>query len=187
MTQHPVQVRSGNRRRDARTLTWVLLVLLPAPTACATTPEPDDTIPLTAGQRVRITLTNRVATGPVQGTLMSVAPDTLVIAREEGGERRLSRNLVQDVEVSVSRTVDPMRAGQYGILAAAPLLLLAVLFAPVAAGESYATTFAIIFVPVAAAAAVGAAIGSGAQDVWVEASWLSDPALGRSDSLPLEP
>lgn len=160
---------------------FLIFSLMLAPPAFAQVFEAP--VPLAAGHRVRVTLANRVATGPVQGTIASISPDTLVVAREEGSERRLSRSQVEEVEVSVSRNVEPVKAAQYGVLAAAPFLLLALLFAPSVAGEADASLFAIIFVPVAAAAGVGAAIGSGAQDVWVDAEWSSDPAPARPDSI----
>lgn len=161
----------------------ILSIALAVWTACATVPERQVAIPVEMGQRVRVTLASRVATGPLQGTVVSVSPDTLLIAREEGGERRLSRRQVEEVEVSVSRTVEPMKAAGYGIVAAAPFLVLATLFAPIVAGESDASLFAIIFVPVGVAAGIGAVIGSGPQDVWVEAIWPSSSAPASPDSL----
>jgi hypothetical protein len=155
--------------------------------ACATTQEREGPVPLAAGDRVRVSLASRVATGRLQGTLVSVSPDTLVVAREEGGERRLSRGQVEEVEVSVSRTQEPVKAAQYGVLAAAPFLVLALLFVRPVAGEAGTSGAVIVFVPVVAAAAVGAAIGSGVQDVWVEADWSSVPVAARSDSVPSEP
>ncbi len=128
-------------------------------------------MPLTPGQRVRVTLSSRVATGPLQGTVVSALPDTVTIEREEGGARRISRTQIDRIEVSVARVREPEKAAGYGILAAAPLLVLAVILSPIAAGESGSTAIGIVLVPLAAVAAVGAAIGSGKQDVWVEASW----------------
>jgi hypothetical protein len=164
----------------------VALAQLAVP-ACATTPEREGPVPLAAGDRVRVTLASRVATGRLQGTVVSVSPDTLVVAREEGGERRLSRSQVQEVEVSVSRAAEPLKAAGYGALAAAPLILLLFLVVPFAAGEGgTSAVLGFVLVPVAAAAAIGGAIGSGPQDAWVEANWPSQFAPALSDSLPAD-
>jgi hypothetical protein len=155
--------------------------------ACATTPGQESRIHVAPGDRVRVTLANRVAIGPVQGTVASITPDTLVVAREEGGERRLSRSQVQEVEVSVSRAAEPLKAAGYGVLAAAPLVLLLFLVVPFAAGEGgTSAVLGFVLVPVAAAAAIGGAIGSGPQDAWVEANWPSQFAPALSDSFPAD-
>jgi len=39
-------------------------------------------VPIAPGQRVRVTLSSRVATGPLQGRVVSVQPDTLTIERQ---------------------------------------------------------------------------------------------------------
>ena len=67
-----------------------LALALAATAACATVPKPGGPILVAPDQRVRVTLSSRVATGPLQGTVVSIYPDTLVVAREEGGERRVS-------------------------------------------------------------------------------------------------
>jgi hypothetical protein len=163
----------------------VALALLPL-TGCATTPKQLGPIPIAPGDRVRVTLANRVAVGPVQGTVASISSDTLVVAREEGGVRRLSRGQVEEVEVSVSRAAEPLKAAGYGVLAAAPIVLLLVLVVPFAAGESGTSAIGFVFLPVAAGAALGGIIGSGPQDAWVEANWPSQPAPAPSDSFPEE-
>ena len=149
----------------------ILATLLGVATACATIPTRQEAIPIEEGQRVRITLASRVATGRLRGTVASLTPDTLVVAREEGGERRLSRSQVESVEVSVSRTVEPVKAAGYGVLTAAPLIALVILILPFAGCECGAAAFWYLLGPVAAAGTVGALIGSGPQDVWVEAVW----------------
>jgi hypothetical protein len=143
-------------------------------------------VAISPGQRARVTLASRVATGPLKGDVVSVSPDTLVVAREEGGERRLSRTQVERVDVSMARERDPVRAAKYGILAGAPLLVLAILVAPIASGESGTSAFGIVLIPVAGLAALGAAIGSGAQDVWVEAAWPGTDTPAPTDSLGVE-
>jgi hypothetical protein len=156
-------------------------------TACATTPEREGPVPLAAGDRVRVTLASRVATGRLQGTVVSVSPDTLVVAREEGGERRLSRAQIEEVEISVSRAAEPLKAAGYGVLAAAPLVLLLVLVVPFAAGEGgTSAVLGFVLVPVAAAAGLGGAIGSGPQDAWVKADWPSQSASALSESFPAD-
>lgn len=178
--------RAGGRRLERRSrlraVVWVVpLALLPL-TACATTREGEEPVPLAAGHRVRVTLASRVATGPVQGTIASVSPDTLVVAREEGGERRLSRSQVEEVEVSVSRTVQPVRAAGYGALTVAPLVILLVLVVPLTTeGGNAAIPYA--FFPLVGAALLGAMIGSGPQDAWVQAIWPAQHAPALSDSV----
>jgi hypothetical protein len=146
---------------------------LAATTACVTVPLPEGPVLIATGQRVRITLSSRVATGPLQGSIRSLSPDTLVVLREEGGERRLTRSQIDRIEVSVTQVRDPMRAAGYGILAGAPLLIPLAIVLPLVAAEYGADASAVllVLVPVAALAAVGAIIGSGPQDVWVEAMW----------------
>lgn len=163
-----------------------LALLLAALTACATVPTPVDPVALSPGQRVRVTLASRVAPAPLQGTLLFASPDSLVVRREEGGERRFSRTQVERVEVSVARTSEPEKAAGYGILAGAPLLIPLIILAPIVAYEAGKETMMIILVPVAALAAVGAAIGSGEQDVWVEASWPRLEAVVPTDSIGAE-
>ena len=142
-------------------------------------------MPITTGQRVRITLSSRVATGPLQGSIRSVSPDTLIVMREEGGERRLTRSQVDRIEVSVTKVRDPMRAAGYGILAGAPILVPLVIVLPILAAEygSDASIVLAVLVPVAALAAVGAIIGSGPQDVWTDAAWTGASAPVAADSL----
>ena len=147
---------------------------------CATVPRGQSAIPVETGQRVRVTLASRVATGRLQGTIVSISPDTLAVEREEGGERRLSRGQVDEVEISVSRTVEPVKAAGYGVLAAAPLIVPMLIIVPIVVPEYSGAAFGLILGPVAAAAAVGALMGSGPHDVWVEGIW-------ASDSLPLPP
>lgn len=161
--------------------------ILLAATACATISQRQEAVPIEEGQRVRITLANRVATGPLQGTVLSFAPDTLVVAREEGGERRLSRSQVEEVEVSVSRTVEPVKAAGYGVLTAAPLIVPVFLVLSAGVCECGGAAFWYLLGPVAAAGAVGALIGSGPQDVWVEAVWPTEIRVESSDSLAVEP
>lgn len=159
----------------------ILSIALAALTACASVPERQGAIPVEMGQRVRITLASRAATGPLQGTVVSVSPDTLLIAREEGGERRLSRSQVEEVEVSVARTSEPGKALGYGVLVAGPLIGIA---SVVALTSEYGfAVFGVIFAPVAAVAALGGLIGGGPQDVWVEAIWPSISAPASPDSL----
>lgn len=165
-----------------------IALLLAASTACVTVPMPETPVPIATGQRVRITLSSRVATGPVQGSVRSVSPDTLVVLREEGGERRLTRDQIDEIEVSVTQVRDPMRAAGYGILAGAPVLIPLVIVLPLLAAE-YGTdapalsTVLVVLVPVAMFAAAGAIIGSGPQDVWVDAIWTASLAPGATDSL----
>lgn len=163
----------------------ILSIALAALTACASVPERQGAIPVEMGQRVRITLASRAATGPLQGTVVSVSPDTLLIAREEGGERRLSRSQVEEVEVSVARTSEPGKAVGYGVLVVAPLIGIALVFA--LTSEYGFTVFGLILAPVAAVAAVGGLIGSGPQDVWVKALWPAEQMQLPADSLPEDP
>ena len=149
-------------------------------------PERHGPIPIAVDQRVRVALSSRVAVGDLQGTVISISPDMLAVEREEGGIRRLSRSQVAGIEVSVGRERDPIRAARYGILAGAPLLVLAVLFAPIAAGESGNSAVGLVLVPVAAVAAVGAAIGSGAQDVWIDGTWAEGDTVDALGSLPAD-
>jgi hypothetical protein len=157
---------------------------LAATTACATVPSPEGLVTLSPGQRVRATLSSRVARAALQGTAISVTADTLTVEREEGGLRSLSRDQVERVDVSVGKERDPVKAARYGILAGAPLIVLAILFAPIASEDS-PTGIGIVLIPVAALAAVGAAMGSGKQDVWVEASWPAQD-IGPPDSIGAE-
>lgn len=151
---------------------------------CATVPKGQSAIPVETGQRVRVTLASRVATGRLQGTVLSISPDTLAVLREEGGERRLSRGQVEEVEVSVSRTVEPVKAAGYGVLAAAPLLVPVIIVLPLLVAPEYAgAAVGLVLGPVVAAGAVGALIGSGPQDVWVEGIWASDSLPFPPDSL----
>lgn len=163
-----------------------LALLLAATTACVSVPVPKEPVALAPGQRVRVTLSSRVTTGALQGRLLSASPDTLVVAREEGGERHVSRSQVELLEVSVARTSEPEKAAGYGILAGAPLLIPLFIFAPILAYEAGMDTMTILLVPVAALAAVGAAIGSGKQDVWVEAAWPTPEAAVPVDSIGAE-
>lgn len=164
-----------------------VLLAVAATAACATvTARPEDPIPVEVDQRVRVTLSSRAALGPLQGTVVSVSPDTLVVAREEGGVRRLSRNQIDEIEVSLTRTRDPVSAAGYGILAGAPLLIPLIILAPLVAYESKSGAVGIVLVPIAALAGIGAAIGSGPQDVWVDASWDATGAPTPADSLPTE-
>ena len=137
---------------------------------------------ISPGQRVRVTLSSRVATGPLQGTIASVLPDTVTIEREEGGVRHLTRGQIDEIEVSVTRVRDPMRAAGYGILAGAPLLVPLAIFAGLLASEYGAGTWTIlvVLVPAAGLATVGAIIGGGPQDVWVDAIWPSNPAAAST-------
>jgi hypothetical protein len=147
-------------------------------------PKEQSAIPVETGQRVRVTLASRVATGHLQGTVLSISPDTLAVEREEGGERRLSRGQVEEVEVSVSKTVEPLKAAGYGVLAAAPLLMPAIIVLPLLLTPEFGgAAIGLVLMPVAAAGAVGALIGSGPQDVWVEGIWASDTVPVPRDSL----
>jgi hypothetical protein len=165
----------------------ILSTFLVAATACATIPQRGSTVPIEVGQRVRITLASRVATGRLQGTVASLSPDTLVVAREEGGERRLSRSQVEEVDVSVSRTVEPVKAAGYGVLTAAPLIVPVFLVLSAGVCECGGAAFWYLLGPIAAAGTVGALIGSGPQDVWVEAVWPTEIRSESSDSLAVEP
>jgi hypothetical protein len=152
-------------------------------TACATTPESQAPIPLTTGDRVRITLANRVATGPVLGTVVSLSPDTIVVAREKGGERRLSRAQVQEVEISVSRKCEPGKAVGYGVLAAAPLLIIPVIFTVVSDIQTGVAILGFVLLPAAIAGGVGGLISGGPQDAWVTAVWPSHSTALPFDTL----
>ena len=163
----------------------VVAFALLALTACATTREREGPVPLAAGDRVRVRLASRVATGRLQGTVVSVLPDTLVVAREEGGERCLSRAQVEEVEVSVSRTDEGVKAAGYGFLAAAPLLIIPVIFM-VLEPQVGAAALGYVLLPAAGAAALGAVIGSGPQDVWAPAVWSLTPWPAPPDSVPTE-
>ncbi|MGH7567058.1 MAG: hypothetical protein ACREK2_09535 [Gemmatimonadota bacterium] len=151
--------------------------------ACATAPaHPVEPIPVEIDQRVRVTLSSRVALGPLIGTVISVSSDTLAVAREEGGVRRLSRSQIERVEVRVERVRDPMGAAGNGILVALPWLLIGV---PAVAllGEGSPDAFLLyVIVPVVGIATVGAVLGGGPQDVWVEASWPGTDAPAPTDS-----
>ena len=161
-----------------------LVAVALAAEACATVPKEHSPVPLEPGQRVRVTLASRVATGRLQGTVVSISPDTLAVEREEGGERRRSRAQVDEVEVSVSKTVEPVKAAGYGVLAAAPLLVPAIIVLPLLLAPEYAgVAVGLVLMPVAAAGAVGALIGSGPQDVWVEGIWAYDSVLVSPGSL----
>jgi hypothetical protein len=157
--------------------------MLLAATACATIPPQQGAVPIVEGQRVRVTLASRVATGRLQGSVVSLSADTLVVAREEGGERRLTRSQVETVEVSVSRTVEPVKAAGYGLLAAAPLILPAVIIIPLVVPEYAFAAFGLVVMPAAGAAAVGGLIGGGPQDQWGKAAWPVDPAAAAPDSI----
>jgi hypothetical protein len=132
-------------------------------------------VPIAPGQRVRVTLSSRVATGPLQGRVVSVQPDTLTIEREEGGERRITRHQMDVIEISVTRIRDPMRAAGYGILAGAPLFIPLAIVATLFAAEAGVSVYIIVLAPAAGLAVVGAIIGGGPQDVWVDAFWPPDP------------
>lgn len=150
-----------------------ITLLIAALTACASVPTPEEPIAITPGQRVRVTLSSRVAPGRLQGTIVSVLPDTVTIEREEGGVRPLTRRQIDEIEVSVTKVRDPMRAAGYGILAGAPLLVPLAIFAGLIAYEAGTSTLIVILAPAAGLAAVGAIMGGGPQDVWVDASWPS--------------
>lgn len=146
--------------------------------ACASAPvdRPETPVPLHAGQRVRVTLSNRFAPAPLVGTVEAVSPDTLVVRRETGGVRRLSRAVVERVEASVARERDPSRAAGEAILAGAPLLIplgvvLVLAHDEIGYGGELSFLLPLLIVPVAVLATTGAVIGGGPQDVWVEATW----------------
>lgn len=178
--------RPAKSLNGLRALTGVLAIALAAE-ACATVPKQHSPVPIEIGQRVRVTLASRVATGRLQGTVLSISPDTIAVEREEGGERRLSRTQVDEVEVSVSRIVEPVKAAGYGLLAAAPLLVPMIILIPLVVPEYAGAAFGLLVGPVAAAAAVGALMGSGPQDVWVDGIWASDSIPVPPDSLPESP
>jgi hypothetical protein len=162
----------------------VALALLAVP-ACATTPEREGPVPLAAGDRVRVTLASRVATGRLQGTVVSVSPDTLVVAREEGGERRLSRAQIEEIEISMSRREEGVKAAGYGFLAAAPLLVIPVIFI-ILEPQVGAAALGYVLLPAAGAAVLGAVIGSGPQDAWVPAVWSFTSSPAPAESVPAE-
>jgi hypothetical protein len=124
---------------------------------------------------VRVTLSSRVATGPLQGTVVSVLPDTLTVEREEGGARLLTRRQIDEIEISMITVRDPMRAAGYGILAGAPLLVPLAIFAGIIAYEAGTSAVIVVLAPAAGLAAAGAIMGGGPQDVWVDAFWPPDP------------
>ena len=163
---------------------FVTLALL-AVLACATTPAREGPVPLAVGDRVRVTLASRVATGRLQGTVVSASPDTLAVAREEGGERRLSRAQIAEIEISLSRREEGVKAAGYGLLAAAPLLVIPVIFI-ILEPQVGAAALGYVLLPAAGAAAIGAVIGSGPQDAWVPAVWSSIPSPAAADSVPAE-
>lgn len=173
-------------RRPRGVALVVLTALVPA---CASVPveRPAGPVAVEPGDRVRVTLAHRFAPAPLVGTVIAVGPDTLAVEREEGGERRLARALVERVEVSVARESDPTRAAGEGILAGAPwlvpLAVVLVLFGDeITDGESAVGLWPIFVVPVAALAIVGAVLGGGPQDVWVAADWPADPASRGRDA-----
>lgn len=166
-------------RRARRAAAVCLAAFVPA---CASVPveRPAGPVAVEPGQRVRVTLSNRFAPAPLIGTVETVDPDTLVVAREEGGTRRVARAAVERVEVSVARESDPTRAAGEGILAGAPwlvpLAVVLVLFGDeITEGEGAAALWPIFVIPVAAMAITGALIGGGPQDVWVTAEWPPGP------------
>jgi hypothetical protein len=149
---------------------------------CATVPaRPAGPIPVEVDHRVRVTLSSRVALGPLQGTVLSVSPDTLAVEREEGGVRRLTRSQVDGIQVSTSRERDPVRGAGLGLVAVAPWLVLAtiatLLFPPDLRPDNT------ILIVAGGAAAAGAVLGAIThQDQWVEASWSGTAEPASTDS-----
>ena len=137
-----------------------------------------------AGDRVRVTLASRIAPAPLIGTVVEIGPDTLVVEREEGGLRRLSRAQVGRIEVSVRREYEGGKAAGYGVFAAAPLLVLLGIAAPIIAAEGNdAWVLAMLGVAVGGSLLVGVLIGGTTpQDTWTDAHW-PEPAVAP-DSLP---
>lgn len=136
------------------------------------------------GDRVRVTLASRIAPAPLVGMVIEIDPDTLTIEREEGGLRRLSRIQIESIEVSVRRELETGEAAGYGILAAAPLLVLLAIALPIVAAEAGGAAWSILGAAVGGSMLVGALIGGTTpQDTWVEARW---PAIGQpGDSIPI--
>jgi hypothetical protein len=137
-----------------------------------------------SGDRVRVTLASRIAPAPLIGTVREIGPDTLVVEREEGVLRPLSRAQVGEIEVSVRREYEGGKAAGYGVLAATPLLVLLGIAAPILAAEGNdAWVLTILGAAVGGSLLVGALIGGTTrQDTWVEARWPEAPAT--LDSLP---
>lgn len=162
------------------------VLMMATATACVTVPAPPaGPIPVEVDQRVRVTLSSRVALGPLQGTVLLVSPDTLTVEREEGGLRKLSRNQIDRVEVSVEQERDAFGSAGNGLLAAAPFLALggiALLFFP---PDYKGAAFTFTLLTAGGAVMVGSFMGASTdQDVWVEASW---PAFhAPADSLGTE-
>jgi hypothetical protein len=155
--------------------------------ACATVRAPStEPIEVAADQRVRVILSSRVATGPLQGLVVAVSPDSLVVAREEGGVRRLSRSQVARVEVSVERVRDPLGAAGDGVLLTLPWLIVGLPVVTLLATNETEALLLYVVAPVVGVATITAVLGGGPQDVWVEASWPGTAAPTPTDSLRVE-
>jgi hypothetical protein len=117
--------------------------------------------------------------------VVSISPDTLVVEREEGGERRLTRSQVDGIRVSTSRQRNPIGGAGLGLVAVAPWLALAtiatLLFPPDLRPDNT------ILIVAGGAAAAGAVLGAIThQDKWVEAFWPGTSAPLPTDSFPTE-
>jgi hypothetical protein len=109
-----------------------------------------------------------------------------MIEREEGGVRLLTRRQIDEIEISMTTVRDPMRAAGYGIMAGAPLLVPLAIFAGLFAYEAGTSALLIVLAPAAGLAAVGAIMGGGPQDVWVDAFWPPDPGPASADTAAAE-
>jgi hypothetical protein len=155
--------------------------------ACATAQRrPAESIEVATDQRVRVTLSSRVATGPLQGLVVAVSPDSLVVAREEGGVRRLSRSQVDRVEVSVERVRDPLGAAGEGVLLTLPWIIVGLPVITLLATNETEALLLYVVAPVVGVATIAAVLGGGPQDVWVEASWLESASPTPTDTLHAE-
>lgn len=137
------------------------------------------------GDRVRVILASRIAPAALIGTVTGIGPDTLVVEREEGGSRRLSRAQVGRIEVSVRREYEGGRAALNGFLVMSPLVALAVVFFLMGPGDVSAAAATLAIVAGLGGAVAGAMIGgTSQQDTWVEARWPDQLApSGEVDSL----
>ena len=153
-------------------------------TACASVPTPEGPVALSPGQRVRVTLSSRAALGALQGNVQSVSVDSLVVEREEGGVRRLSRSQIDDIRVSVARERSFGRGAGLGLITVAPWIAaagVAILLFPPDMGPD--ETFVKV---IGGVVAVGAVLGGiTRQDVWVDALWPTVKPL-PPDSLAVE-
>ena len=138
------------------------------------------------GDRVRVTLASRIAPSALIGTVTEVGPDTLVVEREEGGSRQLSRAQVGRLEVSVRREYEGGRAALNGFLVMSPLVVLGVIFYVLSPADVSAAAGTLAIVAGLGGAVAGALIGGTTpQDTWVEARWSDHLSpFGPVDSLP---